>query len=167
MPTKIEWTEVPGYPGYAASIDGHIRGPSGRTLSPMKNGSGHWYILCQRARGRKTRKLFVHRAVLLAFKGEPAEGLECCHNDGNPDNNHLDNLRWDTRMNNVLDRINHGTMPIPHESQSTKLKPANIREIFRLHRDGESSRKIGDIFGTSHTTIQKIIRGERWKGYGR
>ena len=169
MATKIEWAEetwnaVPGFDDYFVTISGEIRGPSGKIMKQIPMASGHLYVLCNRGRGHQ-RKLFVHRAVLLAYVGPSPPGCETRHLDGNPTNNVLSNLRWGTRMENVQDRRQHGRMPIPHESSFTKLTPADIPEIFRLHKAGLSSRAIGGRFGTSHTTILKILRGNRWKGY--
>jgi len=36
----------------------------------------------------------VDHLVLLAFVGPCPEGYECRHLDGDPANNHVDNLRW-------------------------------------------------------------------------
>lgn len=49
--------------------------------------------------------------MLTAFVGPCPDGMEGCHNDGDPHNNRLDNLRWDTRANNARDAIRHGTHP--------------------------------------------------------
>jgi hypothetical protein len=35
--------------------------------------------------------------------------MECCHYDGDPANNRVGNLRWDTRSSNNLDAVRHGT----------------------------------------------------------
>jgi HNH endonuclease len=52
----------------------------------------------------------VHVLVLMAFVGpRPSEKHEGCHNDGNPGNDRLDNLRWDTASGNQSDRRKHGT----------------------------------------------------------
>jgi len=45
----------------------------------------------------------VHRLVLETFVGLPPEGMECWHHDGNPANNQLENLRWDTHSANMRD----------------------------------------------------------------
>jgi hypothetical protein len=35
--------------------------------------------------------------------------MDGCHNDGDPFNNAVTNLRWDTRSGNLRDKIAHGT----------------------------------------------------------
>lgn len=51
----------------------------------------------------------VHSLVAAAFIGPVPEGLEVCHNNGDPHDNRLTNLRYDTRSGNMHDRIVHGT----------------------------------------------------------
>jgi hypothetical protein len=53
----------------------------------------------------------VHILVAEAFLGPRPDGYHCCHGDGNPRNNHLSNLRWDTPAGNTLDMLAHGTHP--------------------------------------------------------
>lgn len=52
---------------------------------------------------------YIHALVLTAFVGPKPEGMECCHIDGNPLNNHVSNLRWGTHSDNMQDSIRHGT----------------------------------------------------------
>ena len=58
--------------------------------------------------GRKFTKL-VHTLVLEAFVGARPRGMEACHNNGDPGDNTLGNLRWDTHKENVRDTIRHGS----------------------------------------------------------
>jgi len=61
------------------------------------------------SKGTDKQKLVkVHRLVLLAFVGAPPKGMEACHYDGDPQNNNLSNLRWDTAKENWVDRKRHG-----------------------------------------------------------
>jgi hypothetical protein len=46
----------------------------------------------------------IHRLVLLVFIGECPEGMECDHIDRNKANNHIDNLRWVTKYENMMNR---------------------------------------------------------------
>lgn len=49
----------------------------------------------------------VHVLVLEAFVGPCPGGMECCHNNGNPKDNRIENLRWDTHKANMADRVKH------------------------------------------------------------
>lgn len=61
----------------------------------------------------------VHRAVALAFLGEPPPGQEVRHKDGDPGNAELSNLEYGTRSENMRDAVRHGTH---HETAKTHCK---------------------------------------------
>ncbi|WP_082971209.1 HNH endonuclease signature motif containing protein [Mycobacterium sp. 852002-51971_SCH5477799-a] len=86
--------------------------------------------------GRKeTRR--VHRLVLEAFVGPAPSGTFGCHLDGDPANNRLNNLRWDTQANNLRDVVSHGRH---HSSNRThcvhghEFTPENTRLTAKGHR---------------------------------
>jgi hypothetical protein len=58
---------------------------------PIRRGSGHQVVNLHRD-GQKVPR-YVHHLVLEAFVGPRPEGLVCCHWDGDPGNNRLENLR--------------------------------------------------------------------------
>lgn len=71
--------------------------------------TGHMQVaLCRGSRANATTAK-VHQLVLAAFVGPRPGNLMGCHNDGNPANNHVDNLRWGTAQSNSADRYIHGT----------------------------------------------------------
>lgn len=102
-----EWRPIPGFARYEASDLGQIRGAGTHLL--MKQ------YLNSRGRPRitvfddhdKARDMFVHRLVALAFHGEPGDGLEVCHWNGDATDNRAANLRWDTHASNIQDRFRH------------------------------------------------------------
>lgn len=113
-----QWKPIPGYEGiYEVSAQGRVRSIDrldargrrirGRVLKPETNRYGHLQVGLWS--GGEKCKAYVHRLALLAFIGPPPEGMEGCHNDGNPSDNRLENLRWDTRSANMLDKVLHGT----------------------------------------------------------
>jgi hypothetical protein len=119
---ETDWRDIPGYPGYEVSNYGQVRGRdrmvtrgngaysiAGRVLKPGTRRYGHQYVSLSVDGVSAT--LSVHKLVMLAFVGPRPDGLEVCHNDGNPANNALSNLRFDTRSRNVLDSVRHGTHP--------------------------------------------------------
>lgn len=55
-----------------------------------------------------TKNWKVHKLVMNAFVGPCPPGMEVCHNDGNPLNCVLSNLRYDTHSSNGVDRAKHG-----------------------------------------------------------
>lgn len=101
--------------------------------------------------------------VLEEFVGPRPKGMVGCHNDGNPSNNHLDNLRWDTQKGNLSDRKLHGTHPIGEKHHGSVLKEHQVLEIRRLSSIGLSNGEIASMFGMDRTTISKIILRKLWK----
>lgn len=122
-----EWRPVPGHEGaYEVSSLGQVRSldrwitfPSrsgtasgravkGRVLDGWRNADGYRMV------GIAGRQCYVHALVAEAFFGPRPPGMEVCHADGSRDNNHISNLRYDTRAGNAADAIRHGTMRMLH-----------------------------------------------------
>lgn len=111
---------------------------------------------------------FVATAVLETFFGLRPEGMEVCHNDGNVLNSHISNLRWDTRKNNRMDAVKHGTAYVFEKGSKhpfSKLKEKDIVKIkkllFPIKQDTYGA--IGKKFNVSESTISYIHKGKLWK----
>lgn len=98
---KIEiWKDIIGYVGlYIVSNYGRIKsfkreGNLGGILNPTKNKDGYFRISL--SKNNIIKKYMIHRLVLESFVGPCPKEMQCCHNDGNPANNFVGNLRWDT-----------------------------------------------------------------------
>jgi hypothetical protein len=157
--SKIEWLEVVGHPEYRVSNDGRIYShKSGKYIKGIEQKrSGHVYFW-----PRRGVKVYFHTAVLEAFDRPRPIGLECRHLDGNPKNNNFTNLKWGTRSENQQDTIAHGHKPMGEDAEFSTMSNDSAEAVRILSKHGFSSRRIGAIFSVSHTTIQKIIRGERY-----
>lgn len=177
-----EWRDIPGCEGfYQASDQGRIRSvarviyvlnPFGELgerrfrskilkASPAKNG---YRIVTFTRPGEKRRYEYVHRLVALTFIGPCPEGKEVCHKDGVRVNNQLDNLRYDTRSNNALDRHLHGTMNQTRgeEHYFAKLTVEDVKWI-RRHSGVYTHRQMAFMFGVGHGTIGNVIRRVQWR----
>src|SRR5699024_2266049 len=82
------------------------------------------------------------------------EGMEICHNDSNGKNNRLDNLRYDTRTSNQLDRYRTG---------DKKEDIEMVLEIRRLYKTGNYTQaKLGEMFGMRQGSILRIVNRQRY-----
>lgn len=162
----IEWRDIPGYQGYQASSMGGIRSVDrivfrgdkpwhikGKTLKPKRNHDGYMRLNV----GGKLR--FAHQLVLLAFVGESPDGYQCCHNNGIPDDNRLENLRWDSPKANVSDRKTHGTYQYGARNPNAKLSEYQAAYIFLSDKTPSSLSK---ELGVDTSTICNIRAGQRW-----
>lgn len=114
----------------------------------------------------------VHSVVLLAFVGPRPDGMQCCHNDGNPKNASLSNLRWDTAHANHADRNKHGTSNAGERNGMRKLTAELVRKIRHQHALLKGSRPrlaMGQLiqmsreFSVPGQTISEIVRKDAWK----
>lgn len=70
-----------------------------RILKPTLTSNGYAAVkICANGK-RKIHK--IHRLVALAFIPNPEQKGDVNHKDGNKANNHVDNLEWNTRKENV------------------------------------------------------------------
>lgn len=161
----------PGRPGYAIAMDGSLwscRTVRGKPGGGTESSYGKWKPRKQATAkaGYKQAILggkltLVHRLVLEAFVGPCPEGMQACHNDGNPSNNCLHNLRWDTAKSNHADKVSHGTMPRGRTHPANKLTEAQVHEIRTLA--GTIRQKdIGLLYGIRQCTVCEIVNRKIW-----
>lgn len=173
-----KWVDVKGYEGlYMVSDQGRVwsvprlglpgkgggrRNIGGRYLKPQKRFSGHLHVnLSDQSGNRKTWK--IHILVMESFNGERPPGMFICHNDGNPLNNHLDNLRWDTPKGNANDRVKHGTAHRGEKSPKTKLSDKDVIKMREERADGAYVSDLAQKYNVSEDVVGKICSGANWK----
>jgi hypothetical protein len=104
----IEWRPVNGYEDlYEVSDRGNVRPYGKPDLRKRPSRKGYWTVTLYRSGRRKT--VMVHRIVIVAWYGRPADGLEARHLDGVNTNNLPSNLAWGTKAENEHDKLLHGT----------------------------------------------------------
>lgn len=109
-----------------------------------------------------TRKsLWIHRAVLLAFIGEPEPGQIARHLDGDPTNNHLGNLAWGTPAENNADMSRHGTSTRGERGSNAKLNEDQVRAIRAL-RGVHTAAQVAGMYVVSETCIRSIWTERTW-----
>ena len=129
---KEEWKPINDFEGfYEVSNFGRVRSLDRFVLCPNQYGKdamyrrkgkvlkfalhrdNYWLVTLHKNSTKKT--FLVHRLVASAFIPNPDNLIEINHIDENKLNNHVSNLEWTTRMQNV----HHGT---GIERMKTKIK---------------------------------------------
>lgn len=163
-----EWRPVAGHPGYEVSSLGRVRswnkpgfGTTPRTeprvLKPTPAKGGYLRVGLS---ARRTR--MVHGLVLEAFVGPRPPGLQCCHGDGDPTNNSLRNLRWDTQGANMADREIHQGSYRGMRNPNSRLTVAEVKEIRRRAGQGETGKGLAAEFGITQAHASHIINRRKW-----
>lgn len=106
-----QWKPIPGHEGYEASSTGRVRsvdrtiphngGPTmrklrGKVLSPTPNGP-YGYLSVMLGAGCRR---YVHRLVAVTFLGS-VEGMDVDHEDNDPANNAVGNLKIVSHASNL------------------------------------------------------------------
>ena len=168
-----EYKIVPGYPEYRVGDDGSVwsryssRGNPGCKLTDnwkqLKPSLANGYPVVNLCSGGLRRMWRVHILVMLAFKGPAPAGMEVCHEDGNPGNPKLDNLRYDTRKGNMADQLRHGTRNRGEKQGHVKLTADQVRTIRREYAAGGISQyKLAARYGVCVMNINQIIKRKSW-----
>lgn len=117
------WRELPDFEGaYEVSDLGEVRSIDRWIDHPV---NGHTFrqgrvlkqTTCSRQGYKKVNLSFegvrsrwlVHVLVMRAFVGPRPTGFHTCHNNGDPADNRLVNLRYDTPSSNAFDSVDQGT----------------------------------------------------------
>ena len=101
----------------------------------------------------------AHQMVAVAFLGPcPPDKNQVAHWDGNPQNNHVSNLRWATAAENTADKIRHGN----HHKGNKKFTEDDIRGIREMRRSGCRYVDIMDRYPTTKSNLSSILSGSTW-----
>jgi hypothetical protein len=104
-----EWRDVKGWEGiYQISSHGRLRSfktGDWRILS-VKHGRG-WYLTAHLSRGHRKESVRIHRLVAETFLPNIEGKPEVNHKDSNKQNNHVENLEWVTRAENINHALEH------------------------------------------------------------
>lgn len=156
------WKEIPDCRGYKASNLGNIMNiNTGNILKHFINKKG--YSAVSVIEHSKRRTMRVNRLVCYAFHGKNTDML-VLHNNGNPQDNRPENLRYGTYKDNYMDAVNHNTNSKGHVHGRSKIKQENIKDIINEYNAGGISfGALGVKYGVSAKAISLIVKRINWK----
>lgn len=155
-----EWRDVVGFEGlYKVSNFGRIQTVKTGKIKEQTISKSDNRPYLSLWKNNKIKVCRPHKLVMEAFVSLRPEGLECCHNDGNPQNNHWSNLRWDTPKNNHADKVKHGTTNRGEQCGTAKL---TLEQVRAIRQDTRLQRIIAAEYGVKDNTISRIKSFKRW-----
>lgn len=163
------WAPIPNFRGYDASTFGQVRswrvdGPGTKLADEphllLPSIGSHGYLVVSLMRDGKAHTKSIASLVLAAFVGPRPKGHHNAHNDGNPWNNTLENLRWATPKSNNADRYLHGTILFGEKQPQHKLTTAQALEI--LHSKEPTSVLVAR-YPVCRARIKQIRARKAWK----
>lgn len=155
------WKDIPGFDGlYQVSTYGRVRsllrrhGAMPYIMKPVNHGQGpRKYKQIQLSRGGKSHTIGIHRLVALAFIPRIEGKNHIDHIDGDPSNNHVENLRWCTHlenMNNPITRERERQAIYTNPVFGHKLSEETKAKISRA-RKGKYYGEENPFYGKKHT----------------
>lgn len=168
------WNKIDEFPDYEVSDLGRVRSwkvwgrkatDPPRLLSPGDS-AGYPTVWLSAGHGAKPRH--IHRLVLEAFIGPAPVGMECRHINGDSEDNRLSNLEWATHMDNMQDKVAHGTLnrnrPQGENHRSAKLSARQVEQIrVEYAAGGITQQQLADRYDTSRANIGLIVNHKNWK----
>ena len=142
-PRDERWADIDGFTGkYWISTHGRVFARTRSFIGLKKTYVNNTYLrVTLTAPNSKIVTHDIHVLIAKAFLGPPLPGQIALHNDGNPTNSVLSNIRWGTYSDNAKDRVKHGNN-----------ENANKTEC-----------KYGHPFTPENTTYDRGPNGERWR----
>lgn len=166
------WKDIPNYEGlYQVSNFGRVKGldrfvtgkdgvtqfKKGKILKNKMGTNNYHYVILYK--NNKSKTFMNHSLTALLFISERPNNHEICHLDGDKLNNHVNNLRYDTRSENRIDEYRIGK-----KNPKGKL---SIEQVLSIRKIGEnsnmSSRQIAEKYNISSSQVRSILNRVSYK----
>jgi hypothetical protein len=133
MEDNKEWIQLKDYDNYEVSSKGEVRNINTKRILKSLNHGGYLIVgLCKNGKGKT---IDVHRLVAKAFIENPENKTQVNHKDKDRSNNNVDNLEWNTALENNI-----------HRSQNCIQTTNQNIVLCRLDKDtGELLQKYNSI----------------------
>ena len=162
-----QWRPISGYEGlYHISNFERVKSfwkSKIKILKPALDGMGYLYLGLKQ--GKQNRNFRIYRLVAKAFISNPSNKPEVNHIDGHPLNNHVSNLEWATRTENMRHAARIGLLKFGEERYGALLKNSDVVYI-RNNPDNLTMTELARKLGVTLAKISEIQLGKKYKNVG-
>lgn len=136
----MKWKEIKECPLYEVSNDGQVRRKETGNVLKQRT-TRNTYQLVNLHYGKSVQKTFkVHRLVAMAFLPNPNNLPFVDHIDRNPKNNHLSNLAWSSKANNIINSRSPKSIRIKYMAHHKQWSVDVLGKCW-FHKDLDSAVK--------------------------
>lgn len=175
--SSVEYRDIPGFKDYRIGTDGSVWSKRKMNFSAFSEYQPWKRIKVAMSRGKNAKQGYphfniyregkrhtghVHVLVLLTFRGPKPDGHIARHLDGDPTNNHLDNLAWGTPKENSDDKYIHGTVQFGEQHHSAVLTKEDVIKARRMKLSGMRHWQIAEQLSKGVGALKHAIRGANW-----
>jgi hypothetical protein len=147
----------PDFPNYKIYDTGDIYGGDGKRRKLEHTIHDRYRI--DLYHNAKRKRFQVHTLVALLFIPNPENRKEINHKDGNPMNNHVDNLEWSTRSENIQHAYDCLGMVSPRGwgNGAIRFSDEEIIDMRERSKKGESYKSIARFYKTSGWYVSTVV----------
>ncbi len=164
--TKTHHEKIAHEKGYEVTPEGVVIGLKGNALKLMGDERGYLVFTYDKT----APKMSVHRFQAFQKFGERlyGEGIVVRHLDGNPHNNHIDNIGIGTHSDNMQDRrpedrLAHAMLASSH---LRKLTTEDVVAMREARAAGASLKDLSARYQMGMGTISDIVTGKQRRHEG-
>lgn len=167
-----EWKDVPNYIGlYKVSNEGQVKSllrisPANKRVPEriLKFSLRYGYPRVKLHKYNKGESVCIHQLVALCFIENPEKKLEINHKDGNKLNNHVSNLEWVTKFENMQHASKIGLLDKrPRGCQHWAAK-FNKEQVLFIRNNPEklTQRQMAKRFSVTQAAISLIVKRKNY-----
>lgn len=161
--SKENWKTLPSDSRYEISDLGRIRNKRTNRICKGSATPAGYRVLVLNYKNKKSKGVYVHREVMAAFVGECPAGLHVSHLNGNNADNRVSNLCYETPLENIRRKKEHGTQTFGETHGTAKLTSLQVSEIRNKRKNGYKLLELSKQYGVSFQHISRICHGVNWR----
>lgn len=160
------WKPIPFANLYEASNFGNIRNKKTKkvkkfNIEKLKKTKTRVRATSIRKNDGSIKGFYLHRIIAQTFLPNPNNYPEVNHKDGNPYNNHLDNLEWCSREQNM--KHLHQSKKIVCHTRPILVFNAETKELVKEYVGIKECYEDFDL-DISSTRFYQLLSGDKYKG---